>query len=145
MRYINDLTIIGRAGRDASHNATSSGKNVVNVPIAYTESRKDQSGQWVDGDATWFDVSLWDDRAQEIARTILKGDLVVVTGGRVKLREFTRKDGTPGASIAVTATHLAVSTQPSGQAQAAQAGDSWNRGGQQQSGDPWGQQDEAPF
>lgn len=124
MRYINDLTITGRAGRDASHNATPSGQNVVNVPIAYTERRQDQGGNWVDGDTTWFDVALWDERAAEIARTIRKGDLVVVTGGRVKLREYERRDGTPGASIAVTATHLAVSVQPSGKPQ--QAGGSWS-------------------
>ena len=141
MRSINQLMITGRAGRNAEHRSTPSGQNVVNVSIAYTERRQDADGQWVDGDTTWFDVSVWDGRAQEIARTIQKGDLVLVVG-TVKLREYERRDGTPGASIAVNAQHIALSLQPKGQPQqAAQAGDSWNSSGQATQGfdnePPW--------
>ncbi|PMC63401.1 hypothetical protein CJ204_00855 [Corynebacterium xerosis] len=140
MRSINQLMITGRAGRDAEHRSTPSGQDVVNVSIAYTERRQDADGQWVDGDTTWLDVAVWDRRAQEIARNIRKGDLVLVVGA-VKLREYERRDGTAGASIAVTAQHIGLSLQPQGQGQPAQAGDSWNSSGQATQGfdtePPW--------
>ena len=140
MRSINQIVITGRAGRNAEHRSTPSGQDVVNVSIAYTERRQDADGQWVDGDTTWFDVSVWDRRAQEIARTIQQGDLVLAVG-TVKLREYERRDGTPGASIAVNAQHVALSLQPQGQPQqTAQAGDSWNTTAGSVGGDtepPW--------
>ena len=114
MRPINRITITGRAGGDAEFRATPSGREVTNVSLCHERTHFDQNAQeWVTDNLTWWHVAVWDKRAKDIADTIRKGDLVMVTG-RAELREFTRRDGTTGHSLDILADHVAVSAQPSG-------------------------------
>lgn len=108
MRPINQITITGRAGHDAEHRATASGKDVMNVRIAHTRSRfNKETQQWEDQNTTWWNVSLWDKNAAAIARDIPKGTNLLVTG-RAEMREYQRNDGSTGVSMDLMAEHVAV-------------------------------------
>jgi single-strand DNA-binding protein len=71
---MNVFTAIGRCGRDAEVRRTQSGKAVAGWSIAV------DSGFGENKKTTWFDCSLWGDRAEKLAEYIRKGDRIGVTG-----------------------------------------------------------------
>ena len=68
--------------------------------VASTFKRKDQPEE-----TTWFNVSAFDKLAEVVNTYLVKGAKVYVEG-RLKLRTYDRKDGTPGASLDVVASHI---------------------------------------
>jgi single-strand DNA-binding protein len=80
---MNTLTIAGNIGRDAELRTTQNGKKVANFTVAVSGRRKDDP-------PTWFDCSLWGDRADKLAQYIRKGDKIAVTG-EVGAREHNGK------------------------------------------------------
>ncbi|MDO5730810.1 single-stranded DNA-binding protein [Corynebacterium sphenisci] len=145
MRNLNTITITGRAGADAEHRATPGGRDSCQLRICHDRQHFDESsGQWVKDNATWWRVTLWDRRAEEIAQSIRKGDLVTVTG-RAEVTEFDRRDGTRGWSAEILADHISLSAQPIGKTTASPAtganSDPWAAG----PGPGAATGDEAPF
>lgn len=58
-----------------------SGAVVCNFRIAVSSRWRDrESGQWRDGEATFYNVSCWRQLAQNVADTLRKGDRVIVVG-----------------------------------------------------------------
>lgn len=146
MRNLNTITITGRAGADAETSYTAGGDAVLQLRICHERRRFDeQAGEWVTANTTWWRVTLWDRRAEEIARSIRKGDLVTVTG-TAEIRQFTKRDGTAGWAAEILADHISLSAQPSGKTTASPAATGANS-------DPWttgpgpgaATGDEAPF
>ena len=80
---MNTLTIAGNIGRDAELRTTQGGKKVANFPVAVSGRRKEDP-------PTWFDCSLWGDRADKLAQYIRKGDKIAVVG-EVSAREHNGK------------------------------------------------------
>ena len=80
---MNSLTIAGNVGRDAELRTTQNGKKVAKFTVAVAGRRKDDP-------ATWFDCSLWGDRADKLAQYIRKGDRIAVVGD-VSTREHNGK------------------------------------------------------
>lgn len=84
----------GRVGADAELRTTSSGEKVLEFRVA------NDTG-WGDKKTTqWVSCSMWGRRGEAIASYVKKGDKITVSG-EVKLEEFQRKDGTPGAKLSV--------------------------------------------
>ena len=50
---------------------------------------------------TWFRCSAWDKTAEVVNNYVQKGDFEVMVMGRVALNQYTKNDGTPGASLEV--------------------------------------------
>jgi len=96
---LNNISLTGRIVRDAEVRHTKDGKSICNVPLAVGGYRKDD-------DATFFDLTLFDGKTG-VAQFLKKGTRVAVHG-RIKRREFTRKDGTTGVSIEVQVNDLAL-------------------------------------
>ena len=88
--------IVGRAGRDAEQRFTPQGKAVtqfsVAVDIGYGDNKKTQ----------WYEVVCWERTAEICAQYVKKGSKVLCDGV-VELNEYTAKDGTPKASLRLTA------------------------------------------
>lgn len=107
---MSDLTITasGNATRDAELRYTQSGKAVCNVTIACNKRVKNADGEWEDGPATFIDVTVWDQLAENVAATVTKGLRIVATGD-LMLDQYEREDGTKGQRLKLTATDLAVS------------------------------------
>jgi single-strand DNA-binding protein len=90
------IIIVGNVGRDADMRMTPQGKPVtqfsVAVNIGYGDNKKTQ----------WFDVTCWEKLAETCNQYVKKGDKVLCDGV-VELNQYTAQDGTPKASLRLTA------------------------------------------
>lgn len=89
-------TIIGRLGADPELRFTANGKSVCSFSLA-VERRYKQNDEWT-GVTTWYNVSLWDAMAENVAASLHKGDRVICVG-MAEMREYEAKDGTKGKSL----------------------------------------------
>lgn len=85
------LTGVGRLTEDPELRFTPSGKAVAKVRLAFNSRKKDDNGNWVDGDVFFVDGTAWEREAENIAESLTKGTEVMVTG-RLKTRSY-EKDG----------------------------------------------------
>jgi single-strand DNA-binding protein len=100
------VMIIGNLGRDPEMRYTPNGRAVTEFSVAVTHSSRDpQTGEWADEQTDWFRVTVWGDRAERTAEQFRKGNRVFVEG-RLRTREFERKDGTKGISLDITADNV---------------------------------------
>jgi single-strand DNA-binding protein len=103
------ITIIGNVTKDPSLRYTGSGAPVCSFSVAVNERRKNQAtGQWEDGDTTFFEVSCFDSLAENVAESIPKGTRVVVSG-RFRTRKWEGRDGTDRLSVEVVADEVGPS------------------------------------
>lgn len=78
---INQVTLLGRVGKDPEIRYTTSNKAVAMFSIATNELGKDTT--------TWHNVKAWEKQAELCEQYVKKGDLLFVQG-RI---EYTEKDG----------------------------------------------------
>jgi single-strand DNA-binding protein len=102
-------TIIGNLGRDPETRYTKNGSMNVSFSVATNRKWTDQSGQEQEK-TTWFRVTAWGKLAETLARlmqddALVKGKQVYVSG-RLDLDEYTGQDGTPRASLELTADEV---------------------------------------
>ncbi|MBA2390152.1 MAG: single-stranded DNA-binding protein [Geodermatophilaceae bacterium] len=80
------ITVVGRIVNAPKRRHTEAGVSVTNFRVASTARRRDrETQQWVDGDTLYLNVSCWRHLADNVARSVVKGDPVIVHG-----RVFTR-------------------------------------------------------
>lgn len=72
------VTVVG-AITEPTLRFTQNGKAVASFNIAQNNRVKDGE-QWVDGEPTWFRVSVWDTQAENVVESLHKGDRVLVMG-----------------------------------------------------------------
>ena len=112
------LQVIGNLGKDCITN-TVNGKSVINFSVAHTEKFRDSSGQQKEK-TTWVECAYWTDKTG-IAPYLKKGTQVYAEG-TPEVRNFTRNDGTAGASL----TMRVMSVQLLGSANRNEAGSTGN-------------------
>lgn len=89
MPYLNNVIVMGHAGRDAE-TRTVRDSTVSNFTLAVTEKWKDkQSGEWKE-QTNWINVVAW--RSEKVCQYVTKGKLVLVTG-KLTTRSYDDKDG----------------------------------------------------
>lgn len=86
------ITIHGRLTRDPELRFTPGGTPVASLGIAENERKKDQHGNWTDGDTTFYSAVAWGVMAEAVAEDLSRGDAVVATGA-MKTRKYTDKQG----------------------------------------------------
>jgi single-strand DNA-binding protein len=97
------ITVVGNVGREPELRFTKNGLAVCKFSLAVQERYKDQStGQWEDGNTTWYEVSAWGNTAEAVADDIHKGMRVVVIGS-FKVDEYETRDGEKRLSPAINA------------------------------------------
>lgn len=106
---INAVTLSGNLVRDPELNTLPSGVAVCRLRLASNERYKDQSGQWSDR-PQYFDVSVWRGVGEHIAKTMHRGDQIVVQG-RLRWREWEDKESRQKRS-AIDITADSVVTMP---------------------------------
>lgn len=105
----NFVQIIGNVTRDPELRFTTGGAAVCSFGVAWTPRRRNpQTGEWENGDTTYFNCSAWRDLAENIAASITKGSRVVVTGS-VKARDWEDRDGNKRTSIEIDVEDCAPS------------------------------------
>lgn len=105
---MNQLTITGRLAFDVEVRFSPSGDAVASGRIADTPRHKNrQTGEWEDGETLWLSFNLWGRKAEVLADTAKKGDLVMLTGTLTQ-RSFEGKHGEQRTVIEVKATEVAI-------------------------------------
>lgn len=103
-------TLIGTLGGDPELRFTPAGIAVASFSLAVTPRIKADDGTWGDGPTEWFRVSCWRQLAENVCESLAKGSRVIVVASKPpEVREFTKRDGTPGTSTEVTADEVGPS------------------------------------
>lgn len=100
----NKIIIVGNLGRDPELRYTPQGTAVCDFSVATNEKRKDASGESKD-ETTWFRVTFWGRQAEVASQYLSKGRQVYIEG-RLRMREWTDKDGKVRTSLEVTGNEL---------------------------------------
>ena len=90
VKYINEVTLIGYAGRDAEVRNTTGGKAVVSLNLATTRNWKGNNGEW-ENETTWHYVTVFGYVAEK-AKLVAKG-MPVMVRGRISNEKWTDKTG----------------------------------------------------
>ena len=88
---INKVELQGFLGRDAEVKTFESGRVLINLSVATSESYKNQKGEWVTN-TTWHNVAQWKNKKDESIDFLKKGEMVSVSG-KLNTRKYTDKSG----------------------------------------------------
>jgi single-strand DNA-binding protein len=100
----NKITIVGYLGRDPELRYTPQGMALCKMSIATTERRKNVTGE-TEEHTTWFRVTAWGRQAELANEYLTKGRQVYVEG-RLRLEEYTDREGQKRFSAEVSATEI---------------------------------------
>jgi single-strand DNA-binding protein len=100
----NKITIVGYLGRDPELRYTTQGTAVCKMSIATTEKRKNVAGQ-TEEHTTWFRVTAWGRQAELSNEYLTKGRQVYIEG-RLRLEEYTDREGNVRVNPEVNATDV---------------------------------------
>jgi single-strand DNA-binding protein len=97
------VTLVGYVAQEPSIRTTKTGKTVTDLRVGITPRYKDQAtGEWRDGQSSYFTVSCWDRLAQHVRASMHKGEPVLVRG-KFKTNTYEDKDGRPRTDTRITA------------------------------------------
>lgn len=100
----NKIILVGNLGRDPELRYTPQGNPVCHFTMATNEKRRDRAGETQDV-TTWFRVTLWGRQAETASQYLTKGQSVYVEG-RLRVEEWTDRDGKPRYTLEVNATDM---------------------------------------
>ncbi len=100
----NKITIVGYLGQDPTLRYTPQGTAVCNFSVATTEKRKNGRGE-VEEHTIWFRITAWGRQAEVAAEYLAKGRQVYVEG-RLRLEQYTDREGNPRTSPEVNASDI---------------------------------------
>jgi single-strand DNA-binding protein len=100
----NKIILVGNLGRDPELRYTPQGTPVCSFTVATNEKRKDKAGEAQDF-TTWFRVTLWGRQAETASQYLTKGRPVYIEG-RLRLEEWTDRDGKSRSTLEVHATDM---------------------------------------
>jgi len=96
---MNNITIIGRAGRDPETRFFESGSQVCNLTLACSGIKRDEP-------TTWFNLEIWGKQAQVAADYVRKGSQIAVNGS-IRTEEWTdRATGDKKSKLVVNVQRL---------------------------------------
>jgi single-strand DNA-binding protein len=100
----NKITIVGYLGRDPELRYTPQGTAVCNFSVATTEKRRNARGE-TEEHTIWFRVTAWGRQAEVANEYLAKGRQVYVEG-RLRLEEYTDREGNLRLSAEVNASDI---------------------------------------
>ena len=105
------ITLQGNVCLEPNLQFTPSGMAMARIRVACGERKKDEQGNWVDGDTTFLDCTVWGETAEMVCDSVNKGTAVTVVG---KLKQRTvEKDGGKHTYFDVNVDSLAVDVKRS--------------------------------
>jgi single-strand DNA-binding protein len=97
------VTLVGYVAQEPSIRTTKTGKTVTDLRVGITPRYRDQAtGEWHDGQSSYFTVSCWDRLANHVRASMHKGEPVLVRG-KFKTTTYEDKDGRPRTETRITA------------------------------------------
>jgi single-strand DNA-binding protein len=104
----NQITIVGNVTRDPELRYTPNGAALVRFGVAVNRRFRDESGQWKDGDTSFFDVTAWRSLAENIAESITQGTRVVLVG-RLRTNSWETPEGEKRSKVEIEAEEIGPS------------------------------------
>ena len=98
--------IEGNLTRDPELRFTANGKGVCSFGVA-VNTRKKEGDQWVNGEPSFYNVSAWNQLAEDAA-LLSKGTKVVVIG-QLEIRQWEGTEGHKNTSADITADAIGTS------------------------------------
>lgn len=136
---------VGRLTASTELRFAKSGTAVCTVPLAFNARRKNERGEWEDGDTFFIRGTLFGDAAENAAESYGKGDEVVVSG-RMKTDQWQDKntgDKRTAPSLMIDAIGPSTRSVKAEVVKTRQSGTSWPETHQPPA--PSGSHDEPPF
>jgi single-strand DNA-binding protein len=104
----NSVTLVGNCTRDPELRFTSSGQAVATFGLAVNRRWQNrQTNEWEE-QVSFFDVTCWQQMAENVAESVTKGSRVVVTG-RLDQRSWETQDGDKRSKVEIVADEVAPS------------------------------------
>ncbi len=100
----NKVIVVGNLGRDPELRYTPQGTAVCSFSVATSEKRRDKAGEFQEL-TTWFRVTLWGKQAEVASKYLVKGKPVYVEG-RLRVEEYTDRDGKSRYSLELNASDM---------------------------------------
>jgi single-strand DNA-binding protein len=101
----NKIILVGNLGRDPELRYTPQGTPVCSFSLATNERRKDKNTGENNDIVTWFRVTLWGRQAETASQYLQRGRPVYIEG-RLRVEEWTDRDGKPRHTLEVHATDM---------------------------------------
>lgn len=103
------MTVVGNLTADPELKFTPNGQAVANFTVASTPRTYDrETGEWRDGEAVFLRCAAWRGLGENVAASLTKGMRVVVSGV-LRVRQFTRDDGSKGTSVEMNVDEIGPS------------------------------------
>jgi single-strand DNA-binding protein len=104
-----NVTIIGNLTRDPELRFTPRGKAVASLRVAVGSRTRDDQGNWVNAEASFFSVEVLDGvLAQNLCDSVEKGTRVVVVG-KLKTRSWETAEGDTRSVVEIVADEVGPS------------------------------------
>jgi single-strand DNA-binding protein len=108
MANANSVTVIGNCTRDPELRFTPSGQAVATFGLAVNRRWQNrQSNEWEEA-VSFFDVTCWQQLAENVSESVEKGTRVVVTG-RLDQRSWETQDGEKRSKVEIVADEVGPS------------------------------------
>jgi len=104
----NTVTLVGNVTRDPEVRHLESGLTITSFGLAISQRRKNDAGEWEDGDPSYFDVSCFRELAENVAETVAKGNRVIVAGS-LRYRAWETPEGEKRSKVEVLADEVGPS------------------------------------
>ena len=110
---MNKVIIIGHLGRDPEMRYSTSGNPMTNFSVASSRRYTTAAGEQRE-ETEWFNCTAFGRLADTCNQYLTRGQQVYVEG-RLRSREYTRRDGTPGFSLEVNVNEMQMLGRRDGQ------------------------------
>jgi single-strand DNA-binding protein len=106
------FAVDGRLAAEPELRFGQTGTAVCRLRVVAADRRKnDHTGEWEDGDVLWLDVTAFGKLAENVCESVVKGDLVLVSG-KLRTEEWQDKDsGQKRSKVSMIADSVAASLQ----------------------------------
>lgn len=128
MAVENQVVIVGNLTDDPELRYTPNGAAVANFSVAVNRRYRDQSGEWKDGETSFFRVNAWRTLAENLAESLTRGARVVVVG-RLRTRSWETPEGENRSVTEIEADEAAPSLRwaTAKVEKQSRGGSDWNR------------------
>jgi len=90
---VNKVILVGNLGKDPEIRATQNGKEIANMSVATSYSRKDKNtGKWVDC-TEWHRIVVYSDVFVSIVKRFVRKGSKIYVEGELRSHKWTDKDG----------------------------------------------------
>lgn len=102
------VNLVGRLTGDPELRFSGNGTAVAKFSVVTSRRTKDQSGEWVDVDTSFWDCVAFKQTAENVAESLTKGTAVIVVG-KAAQRTWETKEGEKRRSVEVTVDEIGPS------------------------------------